>query len=232
MENISYYLTNISVLTYIIIFIGGVATSFTPCVYPLIPIIIGVIGATKQKSKLKNFIMALSYCTGMAITFSALGVFAALTGKLFGQLQSSPLAHLIVGNVIILFGLAQFDIVRLPTFLLNRAGAGKVIKGTTPPAAFLMGLASGFIAAPCTAAVLGALLTFVTTKQNIFLGFSLLFTFAMGLGTLLIIIGMFTGVLATIKKSEKIMRIAQNIIGFSMILLGEYFIFKAGMLSI
>ncbi len=232
MENISYYLSNISVLTYVIIFAAGVITSFTPCVYPLIPIIVGVIGATKQESKIKNFIMALSYCVGMAIMFSALGVFAALTGKLFGQLQSSPVAHLIVGNVIILFGLAQFDIVKLPTFLLNRAGAGKVIKGTTPVTAFFMGLVSGFIAAPCTAAVLGALLAFAATTQNVLLGFSLLFTFALGLGTLLIIIGVFTGILATVKKSEKIMRIAQNIIGFSMILLGEYFIFKAGMLSI
>ena len=219
-------------LSFIAVFIAGVATSFTPCAYPLIPIIIGVIGASGRQSKLRNFTLSLSYVFGMAITFSCLGLFAALTGRLFGQLQSSPLAHLIVGNIIILFGLAQFDIIRLPTFLLNRAGAGKVVKGSSFLSAFFMGLVSGFIAAPCTAAVLGALLAYVATTQNVVFGFLLLFTFAVGLGTVLIIIGSFTGILAAIQKSDKFMQITQKIIGFSMILLGEYFIFKAGLLSL
>ncbi|HIE44515.1 MAG TPA: hypothetical protein EYP78_06970 [Candidatus Omnitrophica bacterium] len=232
MENISNYLSNISFLSYLVVFIGGVATSFTPCVYPLIPIIIGVIGSSQEKSKFRNFILSFSYVLGIALTFSILGMVAAMTGRLFGELQSSPIAHIIVGNIIIFFGLALLDVITIPTFLLSRAGAGKIIKGRSIFPIFLMGVASGFVAAPCTAAVLGALLAYVATTQNVVSGFTLLFTFAIGLGTLLLIIGTFAGILTTIQKSEKAMGIVQKVIAFGMILLGEYFIFKAGLLGI
>lgn len=231
MENIQNYLTNISLLTYIVVLIGGVAVSFTPCVYPLIPIIVGVIGTAKEKSKLKNFILSFSYVLGIAVTFSILGMAAAMTGKLFGEFQSSSLGHLIVGNIMILFGLALFNVITLPTFLLNRAGAGKVKKGGSIISVFLMGIASGFVAAPCTAAVLGALLAYVAATQNILIGSTLLFTFAIGLGTLLILIGTFTGVLTALPKSPKLMRIIEKVFAFGMLILGEYFIFRAGMLS-
>lgn len=231
MENIQNYLTNISLITYIVVLLGGVAASFTPCVYPLIPIIVSVIGATKEKSKLKNFILSFSYVLGVAFTFAILGMIAAMTGRLFGQFQSSPLAHLIVGNIMIFFGLALLNVFPLPTFLLTRTGAGKVRKGGLM-SVFFMGLASGFVAAPCTAAVLGALLAYVATTQNIMFGFTLLFTFAIGLGTLLILIGTFAGILTTLPASEKLMRIIEKIIAFGMIILGEYFIFRAGVLSI
>ncbi len=232
MENISYYLENISIVTFVVIFLGGVATSFTPCVYPLIPIIAGVVGSSQDKSRLKSFVLSVSYVLGMAITFSVLGIVAAMTGKLFGQLQSSPIAHLIVGNVIILFALALLDIIPLPAFMLAKAGAGKVVKGGNVFSVFIMGLVSGFVAAPCTAAVMGALLAYTATTQNPVLGFSFLFVFALGLGTLLIIIGTFTGVLTALPKSEKLMKTVQKVFALLMILLGEYFIFKAGFLSL
>lgn len=231
MENISYYLENISIITYVFVFLGGVVTSFTPCAYPLIPIIVGVIGSAGEKSKGKSFLLSFGYVLGMAITFATLGMIAALTGKMFGQIQSSPIAHLIVGNVIILFALILLDVIPMPTFLLSRAGAGKVFKGGTMISAVLMGIVSGFIAAPCTAAILAALLTFVATTQNILVGSTLLLVFAIGLGTLLIIIGTFTGILAAIPRSGKVMHIVQKTLAFTMILLGEYFIFKAGMLN-
>ncbi|MDP8259012.1 MAG: cytochrome c biogenesis protein CcdA [Candidatus Aadella gelida] len=231
MDNISYYLENISILTYVVVFLGGVVTSFTPCVYPLVPIIVGVVGSTGEKSKGKSFLLSFGYVLGMAITFAALGMIAAMTGKLFGQIQSNPLAHLLVGNVMILFALVLLDVIPMPTFLLSRAGAGKVFKGGTMLSAILMGIASGFVAAPCTAAILAALLTFVATTQNIIFGSTLLFVFAIGLGTLLMVIGTFTGILASIPRSEKVMHAVQKTLAFAMILLGEYFIFKAGMLN-
>ncbi|MBN1406071.1 MAG: sulfite exporter TauE/SafE family protein [Candidatus Omnitrophica bacterium] len=231
-QEFSKYLSDISILTYVIVFASGIITSFTPCVYPLIPIIIGVIGASKEKSRLKSFILSLSYVLGVAVIFSSLGVFAAITGKLFGQIQSNPIAHLMVGGIIILFALVMLDAVTLPVFMLSRAGAGKVIKGHSAFSAFFMGCISGFIAAPCAAAVLGAILAYVSTTQNIMLGFSLLFTFAIGLGAILILTGLFTGILLSFQKSQKIMIIMQKVMGLGMIILGAYFIFRAGVLSV
>jgi len=230
--NISSYLTEISIISYLVVFVGGIITSFTPCIYPLIPIIIGVIGASKEKSISRNFILSFSYVIGMSIVFSILGMVAALTGKLFGQIQSSPVAHIIVGNVIIIFGLMLLGVIRMPTFLLNRIGAGKVLKRGGLFGAFLMGLISGLIAAPCASAVLGALLVYVATKGNPVFGFTLLFSFSIGLGALLIIIGTFAGIVSKIPRSERAMVIFEKILAFGMILLGEYFVFKAGMLSI
>ena len=207
------------------------ATSFTPCVYPLIPIIVGVMGSSGDKSKLRNLLLSFGYVLGMAITLAALGVVAALTGRLFGQIQSSPIAHLVVGNLFIFFGLALVDVIPLPTFLLNRAGAGKVVKGGSFFSALLMGLVSGFVAAPCTAAVLGALLAYVASTQNVVFGSTLLFTFAMGMGVVLMVIGTFAGIVTSMPKNEKIMKIVQKVFALIMILLGEYFIYKAGILS-
>lgn len=232
MENFSHYLSNISVMTYLAVFVGGVVTSFTPCVYPLIPIVVGVIGSSKEKSRWRNFILSFSYCLGMALTFAILGAVAAMTGRLFGQLQSSPLAHIIVGNIIILFALALLDVIPLPIFLLSRAGAGKIRKSGSVLPVFFMGIASGFVTAPCTAAVLGALLAYVATTQNVIFGFSLLFTFALGMGTLLIIIGTFAGIVTSLPRLRKWMPIIQKTLALAMILLGEYFIFRAGLLSI
>lgn len=232
MEDISSYLTNISAMTYLAVFIGGLAVSFTPCVYPLIPIIVGIIGSSKEKSRWRNLILSFSYVLGMALTFSILGMMAAMTGRLFGELQTSPVAHIIVGGIIILFALALLDVVPLPTFLLNRAGAGKIVKGSLAFPVFLMGFASGFVAAPCTAAVLGALLAYVATTQNVIFGFTLLFTFAAGLGVPLILFGTFAGILVNLSKLAKWMQLIQKVIAFAMIILGGYFIFKAGMLSI
>lgn len=231
MTNVPDYLTNISFATYLVVYLGGLATSITPCVYPLIPIIAGTIGSSQEKSRLKSFVLSLLYVLGMACTFSILGVLAAMTGKIFGQIQSSPLAHLIVGNVIILFGLALLDVIPMPVFLLSRAGAGKVMKGGSNLSVFFMGAISGLIAAPCTAAVLGALLAYVASKQNVAIGFTLMFTFALGVGSFLVLIGTFTGILTGFKKSERLAQILQKIMALAMIIVGEYFVFKAGMLN-
>lgn len=232
MQNFSNYLSDISLITYLAAFFGGLVTSFTPCIYPLIPIVVGVIGSAKESSRGKNFILSFSYVIGMAFTFSILGVIAALTGKLFGRVQSNPLAYLIVGSIVVLFGLVLLDIIRLPLFLISRAGAGRVVKKRSMWGVFFMGIASGFVATPCAAAVLGSLLAYVATTQNIIFGFSLLFTFATGLGTLLIVVGTFSGILANLPKSDKWMQIIQRGIAALMLLWGGYFIYKAWILRI
>jgi thiol:disulfide interchange protein DsbD len=217
------------VLAYPVAFIAGILISLTPCVYPIIPIIISYIGGSQERNRLKVFLLSLSYVIGVAITYSGLGIFAALSGKLFGELQTNPIAYIIVGNIIILFGLSMLDVFLLPipSFLRGaKLKPGK--KGFL--SAFGIGLTSGFVAVPCTAAVLGVLLSYVASRQNLFFGASLLFVFALGIGVLLVAIGTFTGILVSLPKSGAWMSRIQKVFGFAMILLGEYFIFQAGRL--
>lgn len=204
---------------------AGVLVSFSPCVYPLLPITIGYIGASAQKDRRHAFLMSLIYVLGMAITYSVLGIFASMTGKLFGQISSHPVSFFMIGNICIIFGLSMLGIfdLHLPNFFLNYAKNKK-----SKWSVFILGVISGLIVGPCTAPVLGAILVYVATKQNLFYGVFLLFSFAYGMGALLILAGTFSGILVSLPKSGKWMYTVEKIGGILLILAGEYFLINMG----
>lgn len=103
-----------SPLDYFIAFLGGVLVNFTPCVYPLIPVTVGYIGVRASGSKRKGFILSLIYVTGVAFTYSILGLLASFTGTLFGKVTTHPITYLFAGGVIILFGFSLLDLFILP----------------------------------------------------------------------------------------------------------------------
>jgi thiol:disulfide interchange protein DsbD len=212
-------------------FIAGVLTSFTPCVYPLIPITVGFIGARSSASKTRGLYLSLLYVLGLACVYAALGAFAALSGKLFGQISTSPWTYLFVGNLCLLFGLSMLDVFTIQLQFLT-AAQPQIKPSGGGMAAFLFGGCSGLVAGPCTTPVLGALLTYVASRQNMVLGITMLFVFALGMGTLLILVGTFTGMLSALPKSGIwIVRIKKGF-GFLMIAVGEIFIIKAGQLML
>ncbi len=229
MESFLPYLTEGSpALSYLIALIGGILLSFTPCVYPLVPIVLAVIGSVEESSRKHNLYLSCIYVVGMALTFAALGALAAATGALFGEIQTSPAANLIMGNIILLFALSTLGVINIPSFNLKKLGAGKIVKGKGVFPVFIMGLASGFIGAPCVAPVIGTLLVFIAATGKIVYGFTLLFVFALGLGTLLILVGVFTGFLKRLPGASAAMPVIQKILAAGMILLAQYFIFSAG----
>ena len=218
-------LTGSNPFEFILVFGAGVLVSFSPCVYPLLPITIGYIGASTQKDKFHAFLLSLIYVLGMAITYSILGVFASLTGKIFGQISSSPAAFFIIGNTCIIFGLAMLGVfeMHLPEFFLKKFKGRK-----SKFSVFLLGVTSGLIVGPCTAPVLGTILVFVATKQNLLYGMFLLFSFAYGMGALLILAGTFSGILVNMPKSGKWMYTIEKIGGVLLILAGEYYLINMG----
>jgi thiol:disulfide interchange protein DsbD len=223
-NNLEIYLTASVFLSLAAAFLGGVAASFTPCVYPMVPITARyVVSGNLGGSKGRGFVLSLFYVTGISVTYASLGIFAALTGRLFGHINTNPLAYFIVANIIIILGLGMLDVFPIPVI-----GAKDSAKKSGIVGAFLVGIASGFVAAPCTAPVLGVLLAYVASTQDVLLGASLLFVFAFGLGTLLILVGTFSGVLASLPKSGEWMVKIKKIMGIFMIGMGEYFLIKMG----
>jgi thiol:disulfide interchange protein DsbD len=212
-------------LEIVLAFGAGMLVSFSPCVYPLLPITVGYIGASAQKDKFHAFLLSLIYVLGMAITYCILGVFASMTGKIFGQISASPISFFIIGNICIIFGLSMLGVFELhmPNFFLNKAKNPK-----NKISVFFLGLTSGLIVGPCTAPVLGAILVYVATKQNLLYGIMLLFSFAYGMGSLLILAGTFSGVLVNMPKSGKWMYTVERLGGVLLILAGEYFLVKMG----
>lgn len=183
-------------LAFLLVFLGGVLTSFTPCVYPVIPITISYVGGSAKGNPLKGFVLSLWFVLGIAITYSSLGLLAAATGAAFGQATQNPWVNgaiaLVVGAMG--FSMAGFFDIQLPSGLTSRVGGAR--GGFLGP--ILMGFATGLIAAPCVGPVLVVLLSWVAQTGSLFLGFWLLFTFALGLGLLFIVLGTFSGALAAL----------------------------------
>ncbi len=209
-------------------FLGGVLVSFSPCVYPLVPITLGFIGVKAGSSRLRGLILSLIYVLGLAVTYSILGLIASLTGRLFGQISTHPVSFLIIGNACIIAGLSFFDIINI-----NFAGIrlqNKIKMRGDVLSVFLLGLASGLVAGPCTTPALGTILLYATTKQNIFYGASLLFVFAYGMGFLLILAGTFSAVFINLSRSGIWLARLKKLSGFILLGIGEYFLIKAGRL--
>lgn len=226
------YIHGSPILAFIAVFVGGILVSFTPCVYPIIPITIGVIGSSSAGSKLKGFILSLFYVLGIATMYSALGAFAALTGRFFGEIGSSPWSYVIVANICILLSLVLFEIIpfRMPGFVSNISAKRPTGKGLL--AIYILGIFSGLIVGPCTVGPLAVVLAFVATKQNIIYGISLLFTFAFGMGILLIIVGTFAGLITSMPKPGPWMDRIRKGFAWLLLIIGEILLIKAGNLWI
>lgn len=215
-------LENISLFSYLIVFLSGVIICFTPCIYPILPVIIGYIGGADIKNRKEGFFRSLSYVLGLSLVYAALGAVAALSGSLFGAFQNNFWLNLFVGNVFILMGLFMLDVFSFPQISFVKSTSMKNASGIG--GAFFIGAISGLVLGPCTTPVLGVILTYVAAQQNLFFGITLLFTYALGLGLPLLVLGVFVGLLKKMPKSGVWMQRIKKIFGLLMIGAGVYFL--------
>ena len=211
----------------LVVFAAGVLTSLTPCVYPMIPVTVTYIGGASSGNRRRAVRLSLVYVLGMAFVYSALGVAAASLGKVFGEFTRNPWVYSAVGAVILLLGFGMLDIytVRVPQFFTGVQSEGARRGGYT--GALLMCVAAGFVAAPCTAPVLGLLLSYVATTQDVLWGSFLLLVFALGLGLLLMLLGMFSGLVSSLPRSGAWMDRIKKGFGVAMLLIGAWFFWQA-----
>lgn len=202
-----------------LIFVAGLATSLTPCVYPMIAITVSVFGAREAKSKLEGALLSTAFVAGIAALFTPLGVLSALTGMAFG----SPLANpWVIGFLVLLFlvmALSMFGAfeMNLPPALQNRLAQ---VGGVGYRGAFLIGLVAGVIAAPCTGPVLAVLLSWVGTTRDAGFGALSLFVYSIGLGLLFWVVGTFA---VSLPKSGRWLEGVKAAFGVVMLALAVYF---------
>src|SRR5271169_2169904 len=172
------------------VFLGGLLTALTPCVYPLIPITVSVFGARGSTSRARALVLTTAYVVGMGLVFSALGVAAARTGAAFGAVLGKPVVVLALAAVLLVLAASMFGAfeLTLPAHLVQRLST---VGGAGLLGALLMGSVAGFLAAPCTGPVLTGLLAFVAKSQDTALGAGLLFVYALGIGVPFFLIGAF-----------------------------------------
>jgi cytochrome c-type biogenesis protein len=210
-----------SPIDFVFAFFGGLFASLTPCVYPLIPISTGYIIGNAQNSKSKGFFLSVFYVTGIAITYSSLGVLAVLTGRMFGEFSENPVVNLIAGIVILVFGLSMFDLFNF-NFTLNLKLP--VHRKRSYLLALLLGLVSGFMISPCLTPILGSILAYLSTTKNVLYGGLLLLSFSYGMGLIFILVGTFGTGLTGLPKPGRWMEVVKKICAGLIVATGIYFI--------
>ncbi|NNK64734.1 MAG: thiol:disulfide interchange protein [Gemmatimonadetes bacterium] len=228
-EALSQSLSASPLLALATLFGAGVLTSLTPCVYPMIPITVSVISGTarEDQSRWRTLSLTLTYVVGMALLYAMLGLVAGLTGSLFGSISANPWALLGIGNLLLLFALVMFDVlpVPVPKRLLDWAGSQE---GGSYGAVFLLGASSGVVAAPCGAPAFAVVLTWVAATQAGLMGFVYLFVFSLGMTTLLVVVGLFSGALAALPRSGRWMVWMKRAAALIMLGVAQYYFVQAG----
>jgi len=218
-----YLQSNGILLTFILIFLGGLALNLTPCVYPMIPLTISYFGNQKAEKPLVILGRAVAYVCGISVTYSALGVTAALTGRILGSSLQSPWVLAGISLVLVTLSLSMFGVyeIQAPSWILNRI-ANTSTKGWL--GAFGMGLVFGIVAAPCVDPFSIGLLTFVAAKANPYLGFIMFFTLSMGLGFPYVWLGFFSNEIQRLPKSGMWMVWVKKIFGLILLGMPLYFL--------
>jgi thiol:disulfide interchange protein DsbD len=240
-SDISNLLSSNPVLALPAVFLGGVLTSLTPCIYPMIPITVSIVGGQTaaggagggaKHSRRRTVALTLSYVVGLALVYALLGLIAGLTGTLFGSISTNPWLYFAMANLLILFALAMLDVlpVRVPQAVLRRASEAGKSGGVA--GSFGMGAASGLVAAPCGAPVMAAVLTWVSLTKSAFLGFIYLFVFSLGMTTLLVAVGLSTGLLARLPRAGVWMIWVKRGFALLMLAVAEYYLIQMGRLLI
>ncbi len=202
------------------IFVAGLALNLTPCVYPLIPITVGFFSQQSRDRTGGTFGLAVVYVLGMSVTYSVLGVTAALTGRLFGTALQNPWVVGLIVAVLLALAASMFGLweLKVPAWAMRASGGRSGAVG-----ALLMGLMVGFVAAPCIGPFVLGLLTFVGQRGDPVLGFVLFFTLAMGLGLPYLVLGTFTGAVNRLPASGAWMIGIRKVFGVLLIALAVYF---------
>ncbi len=184
------YLAQGAVFALAACYVGGLATSLTPCVYPMIAITVSVFGAKEAKSRWQGALLSLTFVLGIVCLFTPMGVVSSMTGKGFGSALGNPW---VVGVIALVFGTLAASLfgafeLALPASLNNRlSGVG----GAGYRGAFLLGLVCGLVAAPCVGPFLFGLLGWIATTRNVALGSAAMAFYGLGLGTLFFVVGTF-----------------------------------------
>ena len=208
-------------VTLLAIFVLGLALNLTPCVYPLIPITIGYFSQQSGSSAGRRVALSSLYVLGIAVTYSALGVFSALSGKLFGAWLQHPGVLVFFAALMLVMASSMFGAfeLRVPQFISNRSGGQSGLGG-----ALTMGLVIGIVAAPCVGPFVISLIALVSSLQSPFLGFLMFFVLALGLGLPYLFLGIFSSSASALPRSGMWMVQVKRAMGFILIAMAFYFL--------
>lgn len=209
-------LSEISPLSFVLMYLIGLATSFTPCILSMLPVTIGYIGGYQSKSRGQSLVQSAWFALGLACTMTGLGLVATLPGVVYGRIGTGW--FIAMGALAILMGLNLVGVLplRLPQF------NGFDLDKDTPQSvkSLVTGLTFGLVASPCSTPVLLAILGWVSTTGSPWMGGALLFTYSLGHATPLIAAGAFTGALKALLSLRRWSGLINKLSGVVLIFTG------------
>ncbi|MGI1987744.1 protein-disulfide reductase DsbD [Shewanella glacialipiscicola] len=219
-DTLSQMLSNDSLIWTLVIFFGlGVGLALTPCVFPMYPILSGIIvGQGKKLSTAKAFTLSMAYVQGMAITYSILGLVVASAGLKYQAALQHPAVLVVLAILFFVLSLSMFGLydLKLPSSWQQKMNSvSNNQKGGNLVGVFFMGVISGLVASPCTTAPLSGALVYVAQTGDLLQGFLALYVLSMGMGLPLLIIGTSGGKL--LPRAGAWMDIIKTVFGFLLI---------------
>jgi len=200
-------------------FTAGLLLAFTPCVFPMIPILSSIIiGKNAHVTRLHAFNLSLAYTFGMCVTYTLAGIAAGLSGQMLSAALQTPWALGFGALVFVLLALSMFGFyeLKLPSGLENGLmSLSRRIKGGKFFSDFLMGVLSALIISPCVAAPLAGALLYISKTSDVVLGGVALFSLSLGMGAPLLLIGASAGTL--LPKVGSWMNAVRNLFGVLML---------------
>ncbi len=204
-------------------FITGVLLSFSPCTYPMIPITVSVF-AGRERSVGKGFMMSLLYVVSMAVVYGIMGLIVSLVGGVFGAWLASPPVVIGIVVVFVIFALSMFGLYELQVPASLRNKLGRTSGGGGIGSAIVLGIVAALVVSPCVGPFVAGILLYIATAGSPVVGFLVLFVFALGLGTLYIIIGTFSSAISALPGSGGWMESVKKFFGFVLLLMAVYFV--------
>lgn len=219
-----------SILAIVVAFLIGVFVGFTPCIYPILPITVAYIGRVAGEKKLSGLFYSLVYLLGMALVYCTVGVVTVLTGGHIGALWGNGWFLLTLGAFFMVLSLWMFKVIQIPApqFIKGGSRRGGVL------GALGMGAASGLVVGPCTVPGLAVMVTLISKSAeagatgSLIFGVAAMFAYSVGLGSLVVVCGTFSGFLASLPKSGRWLSVVEKSFATLMLLGALFFVVSAG----
>jgi len=204
-------------------FITGLLLSFSPCTYPMIPITVSVF-AGQKRSIGRGFILSLFYVGSMAVMYGIMGLIVSLVGGVFGSWLASPAVVIGIAVVFVIFSLSMFGLYELSPPANMRQKLGTKGGGSGVMSVIILGIVAALVVSPCVGPFVAGILLYVATYGSPTFGFLTLFIFALGLGTLYIIIATFSSAINSMPRSGEWMEEIKRFFGFVLLFMAVYFL--------
>lgn len=211
------------ILAFGLAFGTGFLLSFSPCTYPMIPITVSIF-AGQARGPGRGFFLSLIYVLTMAVIYGIMGVIVASVGGVFGAWLAHPVVVALIVLIFVIFSLSMFGLYELqvPEGLRNKMaskGGGEGIGGV-----IILGAIAALVVSPCVGPFVAGIMLYVATTGSALLGFAVLFTFALGLGTLFVLIGTFSSSIQALPRAGTWMESVKKFFGFVLLLMALYFL--------